>query len=167
MTQVEDHCLRRCYCWPVWELGWKCFSPQSRTNFLNENFLRERNLLLVAFAWNLKMFVLEGLLYLGNAFCVYIITFIQLYFLTLVPLLVALTNRWKTPGDVFPISILLHGGWPQGKILMESLSLVIVGRFLFWSYCSGNEMGPEVWYFLAWVLSTIFPNSDHEHLSSL
>lgn len=100
-------------------------------------------------------------------FCVYIMTFIQLYFLTLGPLLVAVTNRWKTPGDVFPISILLHGGWPQGKILMESLSLVIVGRFLFWSYCNGNEMDPEVWYFSGWVLSTIFPNSDHEHLSSL
>ena len=46
---------------------------------------------MLAFALNLKMFVLEGPLYLD--LLVYIMTFIQLYFLTLDLLLVAVTNR--------------------------------------------------------------------------
>ena len=115
--QVKDHCLGRCCCWPIWDLRWECLPPQSITNFWNKNFLRKKRfpfLCLAKLAFALKMLTLGGFLHLELSVC--IMTLLQFCFLTVGTPLVAVIHRWKIPGDVFPVFILVHRGWPQVKI---------------------------------------------------
>lgn len=48
-------------------------------------------------------------------FCLCIMTLLQFCFLTMGTPLVAVISRWKIPGDVFPVFILVHKGWPREK----------------------------------------------------
>lgn len=88
-------------------------------------------------------------------------TLVQLYPLSLGPPVMVVLNRWKMPGDVFPIPTLIHKGWPQEKIPMEYLwrarfhegwSLGAAEGLLPWEL-SGIMAGETLWPFCGLPLS--------------